>query len=452
MYLRHLTIRNCKLIRELRMEFEVGGAPRMWTMFVAENGLCKTSLLRCIAAAAMGPEIASQLADVGALPDKRRPNEQMEVLAQFGFSRERHASREYPPGLRMPDPPDLQSELYAQGGHSLFRGASGYMQGRSGMRGMPPGPKIGVSTDPRVLSPLSEARSKGISDWFVAAYGVGRILQGGASPVNTPDRSSDRVASLFRHDQLILGTRFADLFEPSRSRQFAEVLRDAFVDTGILPGVINVELRGKGGVRTASDLVESHRFELTVGASSLKIPATWLSQGYQAIISLVADIIGQVWMEADDEVPLAEMEGLVLIDEIDLHLHPKWQTQLVTCLRRAFPRLQFIATTHSPMMLAGLEQHEVYILRQEEVSGDVVVAPAPHSPALLTGSELLDSFFEIHRLYPSALGEKASEYGRLATDETRSAGDDQRMLALRRELAAAGIEFDWEPVPRVAGG
>ena len=87
------------------------------------------------------------------------------------------------------------------------------------------------------------------------------------------------------------------------------------------------------------------------------------------------------------------MEGLVLVDELDLHLHPRWQATLVPALKAVFPRLQFIATTHSAMLLPGLDQDEVLVLRLNE-EGHVYVAPAPASPSWLTGSEIFDAFFD----------------------------------------------------------
>ncbi len=452
MYLRQLTVRNCKLVRELMLGLDDGEHPRMWTMLVAENGLCKTSLLRCIAAAAMGPEIASGLADVSSFPDKRPSRGELEIHATFSFSDERHHRRTYP-GLAGADaPPALTSSLYARSGHTLFRGQSGYASAyRAGPNLATMSPRLTVhDSDPRFLLPLSEARSAGLRDWFVAAYGVGRILQSAASGPPATNQGSDRVASLFHHETAVLGTRFADLFESERSRHFAEALRDAFVDGEILPGVENVELRGKGGVRTAADLVEGHRFGLRAGQTILKLPATWLSQGYQAIISLVADIVGQVWLEANAEVPLSEMEGLVLIDEIDLHLHPKWQTRLVTSLRKAFPRMQFIATTHSPMMLSGMRQNEVFILRQDPSTGDVAIEPASESPQLLTASDLYRVFFGISRHFANAIGERLARYMFLATDPERNDDEDLEARDLLAGLRSDDVPIAVEPLPRVS--
>ena len=58
-------------------------------------------------------------------------------------------------------------------------------------------------------------------------------------------------------------------------------------------------------------------------------------------------------------IPLSEGHAIVLIDELDLHLHPKWQRQIVHNLTKAFPRCQFIATTHSPQII-GEVPHETH--------------------------------------------------------------------------------------------
>jgi predicted ATP-binding protein involved in virulence len=62
-----------------------------------------------------------------------------------------------------------------------------------------------------------------------------------------------------------------------------------------------------------------------------------------------------------------ESPGLVLIDELDLHLHPKWQRRVVDDLKRTFPRIQFICTTHSPFLIQALEPGELLRLDKEGV-------------------------------------------------------------------------------------
>ena len=87
--------------------------------------------------------------------------------------------------------------------------------------------------------------------------------------------------------------------------------------------------------------------------------ASWseLSDGYHVFIALVADIARRAVMlnEIDGAKAPARVEGVVLIDELDLHLHPRWQRVALPRLREAFPRLQFIITTHSPQVLSSAE-------------------------------------------------------------------------------------------------
>ena len=71
----------------------------------------------------------------------------------------------------------------------------------------------------------------------------------------------------------------------------------------------------------------------------------------------------------DEPLPrvLAQTPGVVLIDELDVHLHPKWQRRVVESLRRVFPRLQFISTTHSPFIVQSLREDELINLQGQSV-------------------------------------------------------------------------------------
>ena len=91
--------------------------------------------------------------------------------------------------------------------------------------------------------------------------------------------------------------------------------------------------------------------------------AAWseLSDGYHVYIALVADIARRAVMlnEFDGAEAPARVEGVVLIDELDLHLHPRWQRVALPSLRDAFPRLQLVVSTHSPQILSSAENRQV---------------------------------------------------------------------------------------------
>ena len=90
-------------------------------------------------------------------------------------------------------------------------------------------------------------------------------------------------------------------------------------------------------------------------------PWSELSDGYHVYIALVADIARRAVMlnEFDGAEAPARVEGTVLIDELDLHLHPRWQRVALAGLRRAFPRLQLVVTTHSPQVLSSAVNRQV---------------------------------------------------------------------------------------------
>lgn len=103
------------------------------------------------------------------------------------------------------------------------------------------------------------------------------------------------------------------------------------------------------------------------------LPLQFLSDGVKNMISLVADLAyrcvrlnPELGMDAAAGTP-----GIVLIDEIDMHLHPRWQQVVVELLTKAFPRMQFIVTTHSPQVLSTVDYQSIRLVRLEGSRGVV---------------------------------------------------------------------------------
>jgi hypothetical protein len=100
------------------------------------------------------------------------------------------------------------------------------------------------------------------------------------------------------------------------------------------------------------------------------VPLSGLGYGYQSLIAWVLDLASRmVECHPDSPNPLAE-PAVVLVDEIDLHLHPTWQRTLIGFLTERFPNTQFIATAHSPLVVQAAEGANLAVLRRE---GDHVV-------------------------------------------------------------------------------
>ena len=101
----------------------------------------------------------------------------------------------------------------------------------------------------------------------------------------------------------------------------------------------------------------------------MRIPLNQLSDGYKGMISLVADIayrMATLNPQLGTEV-LSKGDGVVLIDEVDLHLHPAWQQKGINNLMNIFPKVQFIVSTHAPAVISSVKTDKLRILSNKEV-------------------------------------------------------------------------------------
>lgn len=113
-----------------------------------------------------------------------------------------------------------------------------------------------------------------------------------------------------------------------------------------------------------------------------------LSDGARSVISMTADIayrMARLNPDLGENVTL-ETPGVVLIDEIDMHLHPSWQQTVVNDLHKAFPKVQFIVTTHSPQVLTSVPAEDIRILHWDE---DLVEIEEPSFSLGAASSQLL---------------------------------------------------------------
>lgn len=120
-------------------------------------------------------------------------------------------------------------------------------------------------------------------------------------------------------------------------------------------------LMGKGHYQFHGEQDSEGEFLFEKGG--LKVPFPALSDGYRAFIGWVADLLYHVCRTCPDKTKLVDNKGLVMVDEIDLHLHPKWQMSVLPTLSSVLPNLQFIATTHSPLVVGSLEWMNIIVMQ-----------------------------------------------------------------------------------------
>lgn len=106
------------------------------------------------------------------------------------------------------------------------------------------------------------------------------------------------------------------------------------------------------------------------------VPLSGLSLGYQTTLAWALDLATRLYERyPDSPKPLAEL-AIVLVDEIDLHLHPRWQRRIMTDLTQHFSNVQFIATAHSPLMVQAATNANLAVLQQRD--GQVEIENRPH--------------------------------------------------------------------------
>lgn len=137
-------------------------------------------------------------------------------------------------------------------------------------------------------------------------------------------------------------------------------------------------------------------------------PVSQLSDGYRISFSLVTDIARRAAMLNPHlgESAAAQTEGIILIDEIDLHLHPSWQREVLERLHRTFPAMQFIVTTHAPQIVigAGDELASVAVLERDE-QGEPLPSPVTYTPGQSSDDLLTSRLFKL----PSARDPETEE-------------------------------------------
>lgn len=153
------------------------------------------------------------------------------------------------------------------------------------------------------------------------------------------------------------------LENPERSRILFDPLNQA---VGIfLDHVSNLELH------------ETRPPKFSVEKNGTRFSLEQLSDGERGLLALVFDLTRRLCIaNPTSDAPLTDGKAIVLIDEIELHLHPKWQRMVVRKLREVFPACQFIITTHSPMVLGEVKAESIRFLNTDEHNRVVCSVPS----------------------------------------------------------------------------
>ncbi|WP_080053793.1 AAA family ATPase [Spirosoma aerolatum] len=202
----------------------------------------------------------------------------------------------------------------------------------------------------------------------IYAYGIQRrisdISLSEASHVH-PTANLFESAELLNVEEWILQTDYAtkignEINRKKAKTQFARI-KHLIVDSQILPDIKNIRIN-------SSEDLQSY-VEVNVSQSWVKLKD--LGYGYQATMAWVTDLAKRMFDRYPDlENPL-HGPAIVLVDEIDLHLHPEWQRKIIKYLSDLFPNTQFIVTAHSPLIVQSAENVNLIMLEKDDETGSI---------------------------------------------------------------------------------
>ncbi|GEM44709.1 AAA family ATPase [Deinococcus cellulosilyticus] len=372
-YLRKLHLKNIRLFKDLQLDFVHEGAPRMRTLIIGQNGTGKTTLLRTIALAYADVREARLLVDLhnGHFTGSGG-------LGQITAETFRGTS--------------ITFNLEREKNHDLIR--AGY----------------GMSFD-------RERPGE-----FVVGYGVSRSSSEKSSRTSSQYEVSGATRTLFEAgsglaDPELTLRRIQDFYGKQKYTSFMTGIQKALG----LPRGAKLVINKGGGV-----FIEQPRGE--------KIPLEGWADGYRLTFQWVIDVYA--WALNHEKFDHSqEISGLLLIDEIEQHLHPRLQYSLMQNLSVLFPKMQIIATTHSPIVTLGVDPSEVVVLKHISPS-EVTVAEAPDY-RLSTLEDLVESeqMFDTE-IYSSHLKAISDEYDDLVSksEKQRTPQDLHRMNLLATQM------------------
>lgn len=200
----------------------------------------------------------------------------------------------------------------------------------------------------------------------VLGYGPSRLSIQAATSSNIEKEKSARSYSLFNPDGILLNieSELKNWFYRSGSKELedreANKLRKKYqtvveVLTKLMPNVadITVDIRENTVLYTESDSDNN--------PINGKKAFDQLASGSKSIVAMLGDMIIRLFRIQPKVLTPSNLEGIVIIDELDLHLHPDWQYELPGLLSEVFPKIQFIVSTHSPIPLLGAPEGSVFI-------------------------------------------------------------------------------------------
>ena len=343
MFLKSIRLNNVKCFSDIDLSFEgEDGDIRKWTLLLAENGAGKSTLLKAIALVTAGSDaIVDLLGEPSEWIRSKKHGCEISVVLETNEKEERKIN------LRI-ERDDTRADV--------------------------------IVKNKRNLAWLDDTLNQKKGDYFVLGFGASRHLNTATSrrtkTSEFTNKRAQRVATLFNPDATTkpIDAWAMDLDYIGNGTALETVRK---VLSNLLPEIKFHRIDKQNG-------------HLLFDTPDGIVPLHCLSDGYLAMAAWIGDLLFQVSEVSNEaqEKPLTA-KGLLLIDEVDLHLHPKRQRELLSLLAKWLPNFQFVATTHSPMAAQQAGEGELHCLARER--GKIHLYPFSGVPNTLLLHQLIMS-------------------------------------------------------------
>jgi hypothetical protein len=267
---------------------------------------------------------------------------------------------------------------------------------------------------------------------FPALRGVTSTQPTGPTRMDTPDPNVDDVAPLLQErvdtrlnqlKQWVINTALQAETAPSgREAQMLKTFRRVLRD--VVPGR-HVDFKG----------VDRQTWTVYLRTDDGEASFDSLSQGTSSILGWVGVLLQRLYGIYPNAKQPEDGPALVLIDEIDAHLHPRWQRKLVTLTREQFPNVQMIASSHSPLLAGAMRRNELRIVERDPKSGEMHAAMPREDLRGQTADEILtSSLFALPTSRSPEAEQLINKYFKLYEKHDRSKAEDDDLRSLENEL------------------
>ena len=387
MFLTRVEIENIRSIEHLDMPLTDESGPRPWTLLLGENGTGKSTVLKSLARALGGSDALAEL--VG------NPND---------WIRRKHSAGR----IRVEV---VTAEGEARSAELVLRRAT----------------KLGLFESNRdALAQLDAAIAHSPRNYFTAGYGVTR------RPEGYQRRSTSRgdgylspraraVSTLFSPDETLTPLELWAMDLDYRRGDGFQVVRKVL--NTLLPGIQLLR-------------IDRENRELIFRTPDGQLPYRLLSDGYQNVASWVGDLLSHLTeVFYDYKSPLAA-RGLLLIDEVDLHLHPVWQRELRRFITSTLTNFQVICSTHSPLTAHQTGEGELYVLHRPPRGASVLQPYEGAANRLMLHQLMASPIFEFETVDSDEVERAKSEYRRLRDrGQNRTRDDEKRLKHLADQIS-----------------